>query len=405
VKGELAGDNFVAITDPGSALANEAQERGYRRTFLNFRDVGGRYSALTYFGLVPAALMGIDVASLLRSASDMVNACGPLAPARRNPGVVLGTAMGELALLGRDKLTFIMPRELSLFDAWLEQLIAESTGKEEKGILPVAGEPPASPQVYGGDRVFVRIRLKGAQDSGLDNAVASLKSAGQPVLSVDMKDLFELAGQFFLWEVATATAGSLLGINPFDQPNVQESKDNTNQLLGAVRQRGALPEPRPALFEGGLEFYTDRGEASAKDLLKALFSGGQAGSYLAIQAYLTETPETVMGLERLRILVRDRLRMATTVGFGPRFLHSTGQLHKGGPNTGLFLQLTADDGVDTPIPGQPYTFGTFKQAQALGDLEALRKHGRRALRVHLGGDVQGGLEKLHWLADKAVPLP
>ena len=405
MRGEFAGDNFVAITDPGSALANEARERGYRRTFLNFKDVGGRYSALTYFGLVPAALMGIDVSRLLRSASNMVSACGPLVPAHRNPGVALGVAMGEMALLGRDKLTFMIPEELPMFDAWLEQLIAESTGKEGKGILPVAGEPYAFPQVYGEDRVFVHIRVKGARDNRLDDAAASLQSAGQPVLSVDMEDLFDLAGQFFLWEVATATAGSLLGINPFDQPNVQESKDNTNQLLASVRERGALPEQRSVLYEDGLEFYAERGEASAKDLLKAFLSQGRADSYLAIQAYLAETPETVTGLQRLRTLIRDRLHMATTVGFGPRFLHSTGQLHKGGPNTGLFLQLTADDAVDAPIPGQPYTFGTFKRAQALGDLEALKKHSRRTLRIHLGADAGSGLEKLFASADKAVPRP
>lgn len=402
-KGELAGENFVAITDPGSALADEARGRGYRRTFLNFKDVGGRYSALTYFGLVPAALMGIDVSRLLQSACRMLSACGPLVPAHKNPGVALGAGMGEMALVGRDKLTFIIPQSLSMFDAWLEQLIAESTGKEGKGILPVAGEPCASPQAYGEDRIFVHIRLRGARDVRLDNAVASLKSEGQPVLSVDMEDLFDLAGQFFLWEVATATAGSLLGINPFDQPNVQESKDNTNQLLASVRQTGRLPDQRPAIFEEGLEFYTERKETSARDLLEAFFSQGHPGNYVTIQAYLAETPEMVIGLQRLRILIRDRLHMATTVGFGPRFLHSTGQLHKGGPDTGLFLQLTADDGVDAPIPGQPYTFGTFKRAQALGDLEALKKHGRRALRIHLGADVQSGLEKLFAVTDKAVP--
>jgi transaldolase / glucose-6-phosphate isomerase len=405
VRGERAGENFVAITDPGSALAQEARERGYRRTFLNFKDVGGRYSALTYFGLVPAALMGVDVSRLFGSVSKLIAACGPHVPARRNPGVALGVALGGLTLLGRDKLTFLIPQALSMFDAWLEQLIAESTGKEGKGILPVADEPLASPEVYGGDRFFVHIRLKGVQDAGLDAAVASLKGASQPVLYVDMEDPFDLAGQFFLWEIATATAGSLLGINPFDQPNVQESKDITNQFLASVRQTGRLPEQKPALFEDGLEFYTEGKGMRANDLLKVFFSESQQGNYLAIQAYLTETPETVARLQRLRVLVRDRLHLATTVGFGPRFLHSTGQLHKGGPNTGLFLQLTADDMVDAPIPGQPYTFGTFKRAQALGDLEALKKHGRRVLRVNLGADLRDGLDKLLSMADRAVAQP
>lgn len=404
-KGELAGDNFVAITDPGSALADEARERGYRRTFLNFKDVGGRYSALTYFGLVPAALMGIDMPRLFQSVTSMLSACTPLLPASRNAGIVLGAAIGELALLGRDKLTFIVPQALSMFDAWLEQLIAESTGKEGKGILPVAGEPLSSPQVYGGDRLFVHIRLKGVRDSRIDNAVASLKAAGQPVVAVDMENPFDLAGQFFLWEVATATAGSILGINPFDQPNVQESKDNTNQALALVRETGALPEQKPVLFEEGLEFYSEWQGTAAKDLLGDFLSQATPGDYLSLQAYLPETPEAVIGLQRLRILVRDRLRIATTVGFGPRFLHSTGQLHKGGPNTGLFIQLTADDVVDAPIPGQPYTFGTFKRAQALGDLEALKKHDRRVLRIHLGVDIRSGLETLFRLAEKAVPRP
>lgn len=401
-KGEHAGDNFVAITDPGSALANEARERGYRRTFLNFKDVGGRYSALTYFGLVPAALMGIDLARLFQAVMDMVGASGPLVPAGTNPGVALGAVMGEMALMGRDKLTFIVPPALSMFDAWLEQLIAESTGKEAKGILPVADEPLAMPDAYGNDRVFARIRLKGAAEGHVDLAVGSLKAAGQPVVSIDMEDLYDLAGQFFLWEIATATAGSILGINPFDQPNVQESKDNTNRLLTSVRNSGALPEQRPSLFEEGLEFYGEQQETAAKNLLKAFLSQARPGDYLALQAYFAETDETVKGLQQLRTLVRDRLRIATTVGFGPRFLHSTGQLHKGGPDTGLFLQLTADDGVDTPIPGQPYTFGTFKRAQALGDLEALKEHGRRTLRIHLGADIRTGLETLVDMADQAL---
>ena len=391
VKGARAGENFIAITDPGTPLVKLAQERSFRKTFLNFQDIGGRYSALSYFGLVPLTLMEIGSEELLARSLRMVHACAPCVPLKENPGVSLGAALGELALRGRDKLTFLIPDSLSALGMWLEQLLAESTGKENTGILPVANEALGNPSVYGNDRAFVFFKLKGSPDENLERGVAVLQRAGHPVITVQMDDLLGLGQEFFRWEVATAVAGSILGINAFDQPNVQESKDNTNRLLDEVRRTGNLTEPAPTLREGPLHFYVEERAVNAKELLKAFFALARPGNYIALQAYLTETPAIEQALQDIRLRLRDSLHLATTLGFGPRFLHSTGQFHKGGPNTGLFLQLTAEDREDVPIPGALYTFGTFKRAQALGDLEALRRHGRRVLRIHLGDDVSGGL--------------
>jgi transaldolase/glucose-6-phosphate isomerase len=391
IKGARAGGNFIAITDPGTPLVKLAQERGFRKTFLNFPDIGGRYSALSYFGLVPLALMGFGVEELLARSLRMAHSCASCVPLKENPGVSLGAALGELALKGRDKLTLLIPDSLSSLGMWLEQLLAESTGKENTGILPVANEALGDPSVYGNDRVFVLFKLKGSPDESLGRGVAVLQRAGHPVVTVQMDDLLDLGQELFRWEVATAVAGSILGINAFDQPNVQESKDNTNRLLDEVRRTGNLTEPAPTLREGPLQYYAEQPAVNAKELLKAFFALARPGSYIALQAYLTETPANEQALQGIRLRLRDSLHLATTLGFGPRFLHSTGQFHKGGPNTGLFLQLTAEDREDVPIPGAPYTFGTFKRAQALGDLEALRRHGRRILRIHLGDDVSGGL--------------
>lgn len=393
-RGERAGEQFVAITDPGTPLVALAAARHFRRTFLNFADIGGRYSALSYFGLVPAALMGANVGELVQRARLMETACAAAVPVPRNPGVVLGAALGELASRGHDKVTFLMPGSINALGMWLEQLIAESTGKEGRGLLPVAGEAVGAPNVYGRDRVFVHIRLAREPDATLDASVEKLRAAGQPVITITMDDRLELAQEFYRWEIATATAGAVVGINAFDQPNVQESKDNTNRLLAAVRQSGALPEPQPVVTDGALRFYADGAAGSVTDLLARFLAPAAAGHYVALQAYLTETPGTEAALERIRLRIRDARHVATTVGYGPRFLHSTGQFHKGGPNTGLFLQVTADDPEDAPLPGEPYGFSTFKAAQALGDLQALQQHGRRAVRVHLGRDVAAGLARL-----------
>jgi len=394
LKGDRAGENFVAITDPDTPLVQLASERKFRKVFWGLPDIGGRYSALSPFGLVPITLMGLNVPELLARARRMAQDCAPSVPIQENPGVVLGAAIGELARCGRDKITFLLPGSLASLGLWLEQLIAESTGKEETGILPVAGELPGQPSKYGEDRLFTYIRLRDEVDEILESTVANLQKAGQPVITIQMDDRFDLAREFFRWEIATATVGAVLGINPFDQPNVQESKDNSNRLLSEVRRSGKLPEADPTFSKGPLRFYGAGQERSAKDFFRAFFAQARPGDYFSLQAYLPEIPATTQALQTIRQLIRDDLGLANTLGYGPRFLHSTGQYHKGGPNTGLFLQLTADDAEDAPIPGQPYTFGVFKRAQALGDLEALQKHGRRVAHVHLGADVLRGLTTL-----------
>lgn len=397
-----AGENFVVVTDPATPLVQLAKERGFRRIFLSFADIGGRYSALSHFGLVPAALMGVNIADLLDRALRMARACAANVPLQQNPGIVLGAVIGELVQRGRNKITFLVPESISTLGLWLEQLLAESTGKEGTGVLPVADEPSGDPSVYGEDRLFIYIRTKDEIDEALEQVVAALRKAGQPVVTIQMENRLNIVQEFFRWEIATATVGAILGINAFDQPNVQESKDNTNRLLENVRQTGKLPEPEPTLTEGPLRFFgTDQAETGS-DLLRTFFAKARAGDYLALQTYLTETVSATRALQAIRQHLRDGLRLATTLGYGPRFLHSTGQFHKGGPNTGLFLQLTADDAEDASIPGAPYTFGVFKRAQALGDLEALGKHGRRAIRVHLGANVSQGLEALSRTVELAL---
>jgi transaldolase / glucose-6-phosphate isomerase len=395
IKGERAGENFCVITDPDTPLGKMAQERRYRKTFLNFPDIGGRYSALSYFGLVPAALMGMDVRELLERALRMSHACASCVPAAQNPGLMLGAALGEFAKnQNRNKITFLIPAAFSSLGMWLEQLLAESTGKDGTGLLPVAGEPVGEPDVYGPDRVFIDMQVKSAADEVLARRVSALREAGQPVITIYLDDLLDLGQEFFRWEIATATAGAILGINAFDQPNVQESKDNTNRLLAVVRGQGKLPEEKPSLIQDPLKVYFNERAGTVVDTLREFLDQAHAGDYLALMAYITEDPANDGLLQEIRTLLQDRLHIPTTLGYGPRFLHSTGQFHKGGPNSGLFLQLTADDAKDIPIPGAPYSFGTFKQAQAQGDLEALRKHGRRVGRIHLGADIKEGLRVL-----------
>ncbi len=362
---ERTGQNFVAITDPGTPLARLAEEEGFRHTFLNPPDIGGRYSVLSYFGLVPAALIGVDISALLDRADDMREACASCVSAHDNPGAWLGAYIGALARRGRDKLTLVTSPAISSFGLWVEQLIAESTGKEGKGIIPIVGEPLVELTQYGDDRLFIGLRLEGDDNSAMDAAIKRIKSSGQPIVILEMRDRYDLGAEFFRWECATAIAGAILGIHPFDQPNVQEAKEATERLLQEYTASGHLPPVEVA------------------DSLTDLLAEAGKGNYLAIMAYVRQTPDVDKVLAELRRKVIERYRIATTLGYGPRFLHSTGQLHKGGPDTGLFLQITAEHENDLPIPGKPYTFGVVADAQAMGDLQALQSSGRRVTRIHL----------------------
>ena len=378
---QAPAENFVAITDAGSGLETLAREKGFRRVFLNPADIGGRYSALSYFGLVPAAVMGIDLDKLLERADEMARACAADVAAEKNPGVWLGVVFGTLAKAGRNKITLIAPRGIDTFGAWAEQLIAESTGKEGKGLVPVDGEPLGAPAVYGYDRVFVSLQLGKRKDAATERKLSALEKTGQPVVRLQLRDVYDVGAEFFRWEFAIATAGALIGIDAFNQPNVQESKDNTKRVLA-----DKPAEEKPLWENKRFAVYATTDLGAVKDLRGALRSFAQQahkGDYLAMMAYLEQTPANNTALKAMRVAARDHLKIATTVGYGPRFLHSTGQLHKGGANTVLGLQITADDTVDAQIPGAPYSFGTLKRAQASGDWQALQSHERRALRVHL----------------------
>jgi glucose-6-phosphate isomerase len=391
--GDAAGRHFVAITDPDTSLHRVAVEQRFRAVFLNPPDIGGRYSALSYFGLVPAALAGVDIGRLLERARHAAAACGPAVKARENPAVKLGAALGELALRGHDKMTIVASPGVASFGAWLEQLLAESTGKEGKGILPVDGESLGPPEVYGDDRAFVYLRLSGEHDAHSKEALHALSSSGLPVMSLAINDLWDLGGEFLRWEIATAAAGAVLGIDPFDQPNVQEAKDATRRLLRAYVADGELPAATTGP-EGGPSSVSvgDEGAAAAVGELLAVLG---PDDYFAVQAYVPPSEQVYRILQGVRLAVRDRFRVATTVGYGPRYLHSTGQLHKGGPPHGVFLQLTCGQAEgDLEIPGQKFTFGVLKTAQARGDLEALQARGLRVLNVDLGDDPLPGLTAL-----------
>jgi glucose-6-phosphate isomerase len=408
LKGEQAGENFVAITDPGTLMERMAREANFRRVFLNPSDIGGRYSALSYFGMVPAALMGLDAGEMLRRAIDMMGACGESAGVDENQGARLGAVMGALAQEGRNKLTLIADERIASLGLWVEQLVAESTGKEGKGVVPVAGERFGPPEVYGDDRLFVCLCV-GQTSEEVNRRLSALEEAGHPVVRRVMNDPLDLGAEFFAWEFATAVAGYLMGINPFDQPNVQESKDNTNQLLDEFKKSGALPQEQALVEEDGLTVYGLSGmegappsPTSLSALMTEFVSQVKAGDYAALLAYIQETPAHEELLQAIRTHLRDNLRVATTTGYGPRFLHSTGQLHKGGSNEGVFLQLTDQDRTDLPVPGEPYTFGTLKQAQALGDFSSLAKRQRRAVRLHLGESAGEGLKKLLTLLQRAA---
>ncbi len=403
LKGDRAGENFVAITDPDKPLVQLARERRFRAVFLNAADIGGRHSALSYFGLLPAALLGVNISELLLRARRMAHACAAYVPAAESPGVVLGAVLGELARAGRDKVTFLLSRTITALGGWLEQLLAESTGGDGKGLLPIIGEPLGTPIAYGVDRLFVFIRQKGRPgDDPFDMSVSGLQQTGHPVVIIQVDEILDIGQELFRWEIATAIAGAVLGVNPFDHATIQESKNITNELLQVFADQGRLPEEKPSLTDGPLSFYTRHAVTSGKETLSRFLAQAWAGDYIALLAYLSEEPETEHTLQALRIRLRDGLERATTLGYGPRYLHSTGQYHKGGPNTGLFLLLTADDTEDIAIPGRPYSFGVLKRAQALGDWHALEKYDRRVLRIHLGADVKKGLAALSKLVEKAL---
>ncbi len=377
------GNHFVAITDPGTPLVNLANERKFRRVFLAASDVGGRYSALTMFGLVPASLIGVDVRRLLDRAWTMAEACAFCVPGSDNPGLALGAALGELALAGRDKVTFLAGPSLAAFPSWVEQLIAESTGKNGKGIVPVA-EPPSLPHAYGADRLFVHLRLERERDSGSDIMVAALKAEGHPVVGIELADKADLGQEFFRWEFAIAAAGAAIGIHPFNQPDVELAK----QLAREAMKKGSSGTGDAAKTVSAAKPDELRRE------VRNWLDGAPAGNYVAIQAYLAPTTGTTAGLENLQRVIRDRSKLATTLGYGPRFLHSTGQLHKGGPNIGRFLQIVDETADDLPVPETDYTFGALIRAQALGDYQALLQRNRRVLRVNLGRDVAAGLKRI-----------
>lgn len=380
------GDNFVAITDPGSPLVETAKDLKFRRTFLNQSDIGGRYSALSYFGMVPAALMGLDVRRLLEGARRAAQS--------NDAAVELGVTMGDNAAAGRDKLTLVIDRSLETLGLWIEQLIAESTGKEGTGILPVNGEPLGSPNVYGKDRQFVSISLGSVSESAQLEALAA---AGHPIVHRELSDLYDLGAEFFVWEFATAVAGWRLGINPFDQPNVQEAKDATKELLTAFTRRGHLDPRNTVASDESITIYgADDAEKaeSVAEVLRDQLATIKPGDYIAFLNYIEETPEIDRQFQELRTQLRDATHCATTVGYGPRFLHSTGQLHKGGPDTGVFFQIIANDAIDFAIPGEPYTFAILKQAQALGDFRALVKRGRRVIGIDLSDNLLEALAQL-----------
>ena len=383
VHNPASGRNFVSITDPGTPLEKIARSEGFRRNFSNPINIGGRYSVLSYFGLVPAALIGIDVVLLLHRADNMRKACASSVPVHENPGAFLGAALATVSVAGHDKLTVITSPSIESFGLWAEQLIAESLGKDCKGIVPIVSEPLLAANHYGSDRFFVYLRMEGDDNTTTDEAVHQFVEGGHPVIRFDLQDRYDLGAEFFRWEFATAVAGAIISVNPFDQPNVQTSKDITDSVLDHYRVTGKLPN---GVFE-----------STVQELLDSITEG----DYLSVMAYLRQSPEIDQALETLRRRVLEKHGIATTFGYGPRFLHSTGQLHKGGPPSGVFLQITMSHHEDIPIPGYPFSFGTLAEAQALGDREALASTGRRVARLHLDSDIATGiLEQANEIAEQ-----
>ena len=401
---DKAGHRFIAVTDPGSSLEKVATKQGFARIFHGDPSIGGRYSVLSPFGLVPAATAGIDVRTLIKHTLAMVRSCGPDVPPHENPGVQLGLALGLAGLEGRDKVTILSSAKVADFGAWAEQLIAESTGKEGKGLIPIDGEPLGDPAAYGRDRFFIDIRTEGEDDTAHDEKLSALEAAGHPVVRIVMKSIDHIGQEFFRFEMATAVAGAVLGINPFNQPDVEDAKIKTRELTTAFEKTGKLPAEKPVMSTAGADLYTDdrnaaelRKAGADGDLgswLKAHLARAGADDYVALLAYIERDADHIGSLQTMRLAVRDKRHVATCAEFGPRFLHSTGQAYKGGPDSGVFLQITADDGKDLAVPGQKASFGVIKAAQARGDFDVLTERGRRALRVHLKGDLASGLKML-----------
>jgi transaldolase/glucose-6-phosphate isomerase len=400
------------VTDPGSSLEKVAAKQGFARTFYGDPSIGGRYSVLSPFGLVPAAAAGVDLRTLIRNTMAMVRSCGPDVPPHENPGVQLGLAMGLAGLEGRDKVTILSSKKIADFGAWAEQLIAESTGKDGKGLVPIDGETLGDVSVYGKDRFFIDIRTEGEDDRAHDEQLAALEKAGHPVVRIVMKSIDHLGQEFFRFEMAVAVAGSVLGIDPFNQPDVEAAKIKTRELTAAYEKTGSLPKEQPVISTDAADIYTD--DKNAADLrkagangdlgswLKAHLARSGAGDYVALLAYIQRDTAHIGTLQHMRLAVRDKRHVATCAEFGPRFLHSTGQAYKGGPDSGVFLQITADDAVDLAVPGQKASFGVIKAAQARGDFGVLTERGRRALRVHLKGDLESGLKMLDTAIQNAL---
>ena len=403
------GNRFIAITDPGSKMQRVAERDKFRKIFMGVPSIGGRYSALSNFGMVPGAVMGIDIPKFLKNTNKMVDACGKDTDATTNPGVILGTILGIAANQGRDKVTIITSPGIFDLGAWLEQLLAESTGKSGTGIIPVDREALTTPDAYGNDRVFAYLRLESEADKKQSAAVDALAKAGHPVVRIVLPDIYSLGQEFFRWEIATAVAGALIGINAFNQPDVEASKVETRKLTTEYESTGKLPLETPFFTSDSAKLYADvkntaelKGGGTLTGFLKKHLDRTGAGDYFALLGYITMNEAHEEALQAIRLAVRDKKKVATVLGFGPRFLHSTGQAYKGGPNSGVFLQITCDDAVDILVPGQKYTFGVVKAAQARGDFAVLAERGRRALRVHLGKDVDAGLAALAAAVNEAL---
>jgi transaldolase/glucose-6-phosphate isomerase len=412
VGNDEVGKRFVAITDPGSKLRQAAEGDRFRKIFLGVPGIGGRYSALSDFGMAPAAAIGVDIPKFLDLTSRMVGACEPEVGVLDNPGVILGAVLGLAHNQHRDKVTIIASPAIYDLGAWLEQLLAESTGKNGNGLIPVDRETLAAPETYGEDRLFVYLRFEPEPNPAQDAGIAAIERAGQPVVQISISDVYHLGQEFFRWEIATAVAGSIIGVNPFDQPDVEASKIATKKLTEEYERNGSLPAETPMFEAEGVKLFADEKNAGALNdavtdrslsgYLKAHLDRLTAGDYFALLAYVEMNQTHEDALQSARHVVRDRKRVATCLGFGPRFLHSTGQAYKGGPDTGVFLQITCDDAIDLPVPEQKFTFGIVKAAQARGDFEVLAERGRRALRVHLGGDVNRGLAILEFAIRAAL---
>ncbi|MEJ2633858.1 MAG: bifunctional transaldolase/phosoglucose isomerase [Calditrichia bacterium] len=400
--GDKVGNHFVAITDPGTPLVEEAKQKKFRRIFENPKDLGGRYSALSYFGLVPMALIGMDVKTLLSNARQIKMSCGPFIPSEVNPGVALGGLLGMNRRLGRDKVTFILSKSVHAFGYWVEQLIAESTGKEGVGLVPVESEYIGVPENYSPDRVFVYIYTNEDDNEETEEQIKAVEKAGHPIVRIEIRDRLALGAQYFHWEMATATAGKIIGVNPFDEPNVSESKKNTRDLLEEWKKNGRFDEGKAIIEEDGLAVYCDTSAKwlfkehrnSLGDFLKTYVNLANSPDYIALLAYFMRTDTRHDILQDIRLQLRDRRKVATTLGYGPRYLHSTGQLHKGGPNWGVYLVFSADAPEEIPIPEEKFGFATLQRSQVLGDLRSLEDKERRVIRIHLGKDIEGGLKKI-----------